>query len=325
MKEPKVYIDENKISTKELNEYSNRYNRKLPKDYVQFLLEFNGGAIYEPSNAYIWRFPIQRFFSLGDLILQEQTNVGYNDWEWMSEDQHLNLSYSHKELLPIAQCEQGTIMLSLNSDEFGKVYYSHYTGGEGVEKSRFNSFSELFNNYKIPENENPKSKEEHYYAGRKLFEGQFFWTREDMNLGFERFKDVYKFYNDPNFKEPEPFNTTLIQHYLHHKLIFKFLLDEGAETSGLFNQTMNFELIQYLCENMELDINKPHDGYHPIIFWSGSGHNSNSDIKSHKELMDKILESNLPIDYSIKDSEGRTVKERYQILKSKYDQYWNKT
>jgi hypothetical protein len=324
MKEPKIYIDEHKVSKAQIENYSKRFNRRLPVDYVRFLINFNGGSIYEPSTAYVWRFPIQRFFSLGDLVLQEQTNVGYNDWEWMSKDEHLKLDYGYKDLLPIAQCEQGTIMLSLNNDEFGNIYHSHYTGGEGVEKGRFKSFGELLKNYEIPENETPKSEEEHYYAGRKLFEEQFFWTRENLNLGFERFKEVYNFYDNPNYKEPEPFNTSIIQNYLHHKLIFKFLIEEGAEAKGLFNQTMNFEMIEFLSTEMGLDINEPYNGYHPIITWSSCGHNSNSHIKSHKELMDKILSSNLPIDYSIKDKEGRTIKERYEVLKNKYKIYWEK-
>ena len=305
MKEPNIYIDESSVSYSDIESYCQRFKRKLPADYKEFLLKYNGGALYEPEEAEIWTFPIQRFLSLGDLMVQEQTKVGYNDWECMEDDEHLNLGYNYKDLLPIAQCEQGAIMISLNSSEYGQIYFSHYTGGEGVEKIKYNSFSELYNSYGIP----------------KLFEGQFFSTRENLNLGFERFKEVYKFYNNPNLKEPEPSNTTLIQHYLHHKLIFEFLLEQGAEIDGLFNQTKDFEMIQYLYNDLGLDINQPNEWCSPIITWSG-GHHSNWDVKFNKELMDKLISSKLPIDYNVKDKEGRTAMERYKILNSQYEKYW---
>jgi len=323
MKEPKIYIDESKVSNNGIESYCKTFKRNLPSSYKEFLLKYNGGAIYQPLNVYLNCFPIQRFFSLGDLILQEQIDVGYNDWEFMTQDEYLNLGYDFKELLPIAQCEQGTIMISLNSKEYGKVYFSHYTGGEGVYESKFNSFNEFINNYRIPHDEVPKSEEEYYYVGRKLFEEQFFWTRDNLKLGYERFKEVYSFYSNPNLKEPEPLNTTIIQQYLHHDLIFEFLLQQGAKTDGLFNRTKDFQMIQYLYNELRLDINKPNEWCHPIITWSG-GHHSSWDVKFNKELMDKLLSSKLPIDYSVKDKEGRSAMERYEILNSQYEKYWGK-
>ena len=322
MKDPKIYIDENPITKKRLDKYMIDFGRELPDDYQSFLLEFNGGAIYEPSTAYVWRFPINRFLSLGDLELQEKTNCGFNDWEWMSDDDNLPDNHQSKELLPIAICDQGTIMLSLKEETYGNIYHSHYTGGEGVEKGRFNSFQDLLNNYKIPENETPTEASEFYYANRKLFDSGLFITREKPEVRLERFKEVYQFSGDPNFKEPEPFNTTLLQHYLHWRPIFQFLVTKGANTEGLYIHTSNFEMIKYLYSELGLDINKPYNGYYPIIAWSSVG-STDWDTKIKKELMDKLFDSDLDIDWSIKDKNGNTIKERYEKLKERYDKKWN--
>jgi len=321
MKEPKIYIDENPISEERLKKYMIDFERKLPNDYQSFLLRYNGGAIYEPSNAYIWRFPINRFLSLGDLELQEKTNCAFNDWDWMNDDEYLPDNHQSKELLPIAICDQGTIMLSLKKEKYGNIYHSHYTGGEGVEKGKFNSFQALLDNYKIPDNEEPTEENEFYYANRKLFNSGIFITRENPELGLERFKEVYEFYGDPNFKEPEPFNTTLLQHYLHWKPIFEFLVHQGADTIGLYNRTRSFEMIEYLSSELKLDINKPHEGYYPIISWSGLGH-TDSDVKHNKELMDKLFASNLGIDWTVNDKNGNTARERYKKLEERYNKKW---
>ena len=224
-----IYVDENPINSTELNQYMVQYHRQLPEDYQQFLINFNGGAIYHPEKRKYFFFNINRFFSLGDLILQEKTNCRFNDWDFMSEDEQLREQLNYKELLPIANCDQGTIMLSLRQEDIGAIYYSHYTGGEGVRKSPFKSFEEFLSCFSINENEKAPHREEYYHADRKLFESNFFITQEDANLGLERFKQVYSKFNDPNFKEKPPFNTSLLQKYVFWKPIFNFLIEQGAQ------------------------------------------------------------------------------------------------
>ena len=325
MKALHIYKDENSIKEEEIASYSQLFNRLLPKDYIDFLLQFNGGAIYHPKSMSLETLPITRFFSLGDLILQEQTKVSFNDWQTLEDDENYSLQYSARNLLPIASTTyNGFIHISLDKSEYGKIYETEYHGGTGLNESRYSSFTEFLKEFSITKYEVPTPSKSYYYADHKLFEPGYFWTNENLELGFKRFKEVYEFYgSNPNLKEQEPLNTTLIQTYLTHKLIFEFLIDQGAETEGLYHHTKDFEMIQYLHNDLKIDINKPNESCNPIITWSG-GHFSKWDVKFNKELFDKLLKSKLPIDYTVKDKEGRTAMQRYEILNLQYEKYWRK-
>lgn len=222
MKKPKIYVDEKPISKKSLEKYMSEFERNLPIDYQSFLLKNNGGPIFHTSKSNTMDFYIDRFLSLGDLILQEKTGCAFNDWESMETDEYLPDNHNFKELLPIASNVHGSLMLSLKTESYGKVYYSIYSGGEGVYSSNFNSFRELLDNYRIPKDEKIDTQNQVYFPNCKLFEKKFFVNYEKPDLGLERFKELYKDLENPNFKKPEPFRTSLIQSYLDWKPIFDF-------------------------------------------------------------------------------------------------------
>ena len=77
MKSIKIKKEEFDTNRETIAKAESLWDKNFPKEYVEFLLENNGGVVYPnnpnlgPENkTEIW--PIERFFSIGDIIIQRK-------------------------------------------------------------------------------------------------------------------------------------------------------------------------------------------------------------------------------------------------------------
>ena len=104
----------------------------------------------------------------------------------------------------------------------------------------------------------------------------------------------------------------------------KILKDRGANLDGLLLTSRNFKVIKFLIEEVKQDINQQYEGEYPMIAQTWlSPSSANSKIKQF-ELIKDIASLPIEINLTLKDDEGRTVKERIEILKNEYLVYAQK-
>lgn len=315
MKKLEIYPDEAPFAIEELIAFEEKIGVELPRYYREFLVSYNGGVSVHNTSEYL-RFAIERFFSLEDLKIQNEYTVDFNDMESIleySDEFEIDL----KKLITIGICEQGTVLTSLNENEFGQIYFSHFSGGEGLEKTELKNFSELLNSL------DGGYTEEHlneYLIGKKIFGRTFFYIRDNPELGLKRFKNFY-FYTKSKFKGQDilSMGRTLPQQYLNERVIFDFLISQGEPLSGLFSYAWNIEILKYLLEDLKLDINQPiENGEYPLVRFS-SFYTSRWNLENYKKIMDFLLKGDYELNLSVKDKEGRTVSERIKLQNEEYE------
>lgn len=125
-------------------------NIRLPKDYVEFLLRYNGGR------------PKKNSCDLIEVIDTIETTCGISWFYTLAEDYNYNLFENYqiflnrmpKELIPIASDGCGNqICLAVQGDNYGKVYFwdhdwEHDEGEEPTYRNIYliaNSFTEFVN------------------------------------------------------------------------------------------------------------------------------------------------------------------------------------
>ena len=109
-----IYIDE-------IEKFEEKIDAKLPKDYVEFLLKYNGGR------------PKQDAYNNMIEPINSQIDGGAVSWFYtLAEDYHYNLFKNYqifenrmpKELIPIGDDGGGNqICLAVGGDNYGKVYF----------------------------------------------------------------------------------------------------------------------------------------------------------------------------------------------------------
>lgn len=289
---------------KEIAKAEALWDKNFPKEYVDFLLKYNGAIVYPtwpnlgPENkTEIWG--IERFFSVGDLIIQKQYPMTYTLHN-IDEENFEEYNLDPNELLVFAQGDRGIYFLNLSKDEFSQIYIANFSGGDGISKTNCNSFATFLESLGQPEwsdeEFNPNFEfSNDYNSGMKVLRTHLYYTPEKPELGLKRFKEVFKYVGEimPN----ENGYPTIAQKYVDDRPKLEYLLKEGCSKEGLLRYSRNPETIKFLIDELKLDINKEYKGRYPLQTYLTPG--STYDIKVKYELMDKMLEMRIDMDWSI--------------------------
>ena len=324
----KLEFNQDEFSTSEEQiEYAEKiWGTEFPQEYKSFLLRQNGGEVY-PNTPFIetttecelwW---IERFCSTNDLILQKRYPMGYTYIEQHQEEDLEVFNISRNELLTIAVAGRGCYYINLSKEQYGQIYHANYQGGDGIVRLKTRSFDEFLNSMK-PYDENYAF--EGFNNSRKIYDISYFDTPNNPELGLNRFDEVMAKIGNANSKSRES-DWTVIQYYAsyrqHNKMkkhIFNHLFKPDINMEGLLRRSMDYEIILQLVLEYGQDYNKPYKGIYPIhCITSGSM----SKIKEDYELLDKLIKSDIEIDYNIKDSKGKNVIERIKEMNEMYKKY----
>lgn len=346
-----ILRDEFPADADRVRKFEARKGIRFPEDFHNFLLEYNGGVPVpsEPGgdglSTYI--FPIERFYSIQDIEL----GVIYNQQEiqlHIEQDiSDFEMDVDPGKLIFIAICERGNVHLNCGEKGNGEIYYSNYSGGEGLEKTGIMSFSALLENLSSSDEDWMFDKDDPAYknwVSDKIFtfEYSFYWDDEVQHQSLERFKEMLAFYGDPN-KVHEGRGKNVIQHFINNPYVLKYLLnsggnipdnlgrvynleslkylvERGANVEGLINNTNNIEVIRYLIEECGQDINQLHAGVYPLLrFTEVDNVFSNHSRTVQYHLIEDILSLGIPLDLDLQDEKGRTIQKRIDLIKEKYD------
>ena len=312
----------------QIKEAEEVWGTAFPEEYKTFLLAQNGGQVFPniPSikttkKCELWW--IERFCSVNDLILQKKYPMGYTYFRHHKEYKENLKPYkvSRHDLLAIAVSDRGPYYINLSKKQYGQIYHASYQGGDGFVKLKTKSFNEFLNSFKPF----PEAEFKGFEKTRKVCDSRFYYTPEKPQLGMERFKEVLSFLGDANSKARDS-DWTVIQHYAHvdpyDKMgnhIFEHLLNHGGNTEGLLLRIKNFATMEKLIKEYGADFNQPYKGRYPIHLITGIS--SWNTIKVNYELLDKLLNSDIEIDLSIKDQEGRSPIDRMKKMVIEYEKY----
>ncbi|WP_028979868.1 SMI1/KNR4 family protein [Sporocytophaga myxococcoides] len=331
MKNIKIFKEEFDTNLKEIERAEEVWKAQFPSDYKVFLLQYNGGVPYpncptisSENNSELW--PVNRFFSIGDVIIQKEHPMTYTLHDIDKEDfERLNLNNEY--LLVFALGERGVYIMNLNSEDFGQIYFANYSGGDGIIKVNTNSFSEFINSLDMPkwteEEYDPDFQlTKHYYSSNKIFQDYLYHTPNNPSLGFNRFKEVFAVLGD--IQPPEDGYPNIPQKYVHDKLKLEYLLEQGCKTDGLLRYANNAGIIKYLIVEKGLDINEIYKGRYPLQSYLTS--TAKYEIKKKYELIHDLLELGIEMDWSIKGikvdgSPDLPMIEKLKVLHDEYLQY----
>jgi hypothetical protein len=130
MKKIKISDSENKLINEDILHFENRYNIKLPKNYKDFLLKFNGGYVDDEERDFLHSFNSLKY---GEVTLEDAIDTYI-----------LNDNLLSKDFLPIANTYSDnpiTICLKQNQN-FGKIVIFYFDRDEEPDFAA-NSLEEL--------------------------------------------------------------------------------------------------------------------------------------------------------------------------------------
>ncbi len=351
----RILKEEFPCKMEQINEIEKINNVKFPDDYKDFLLKYNGGAVVpnypKSENSKVDIFPLERFFSVGDIKIISSSK--YSELrELITDDYNDELfDLNPEKLVFIGQCERGNLLIYCGEDDFGRICYANYSGGNGIEKTSYQSIFSLLNSLTSWDEEPvdlSKITQENFQS-RKIFEmgDYFFDDNYDSTLALQRFKEVLSFYGDPN-KFDKRHEKDVVQFYINNPAILsylesigaklpsqlqginnieslKFLISKGVSSNGLLNSTRNLEVIKFLVEEVGHDLNKPFEGKYPLLeyahLWESYSLWSRS---SQYVLIQGLLKLGYDLDLNIKDENGQSVKEKIAILEVSHKKYTEK-
>ncbi len=275
------------------------WGASFPKEYKDFLLKFNGGIIFPDfpkikidSEWQLW--PINRIFSIGDLILQKEGKMNYPCLPPQGEYNQIKYDVDFEKLITFAEAERGLYYLNLDSNDFSQIYFACYSDWDGFVRVETNSFNEFINSLKSYSGQ--KSIKYPSGEGNKVYKKWLFESETAPNLGLKRFSEVYDYYKT-NLEDGSAYRS-VIQHYTNYPPNFlEFLIKKGEDIEGLLISAKKIEMIKPLIENHGLDFNKPYNGIFPIQVLTGIDEIT---YKSDFELIHKLLENNIEIDWNVK-------------------------
>ncbi|MEZ5056334.1 MAG: SMI1/KNR4 family protein [Saprospiraceae bacterium] len=243
-----ILKDEFPITEERVKKFENEKGIKLPQDYRNFILEFNGGVVvpnYPISEKLKTEiFPIERFYSLQDIELGVIANQRER-MEYVIDDINSGKEYFEKgnrqwgfdiefeKLIFIGVCERGTLHLYCGENGYGEIWYSNYSGGEGLENTGLKSFTELLNSLSSLDEEWIFDKSNPAYENWEsdkvfTFNYYFYWEDDIQEKSLQRFKEVLASYGDPN-KVHKIKETDVVNYYLNYPIVLKSLIDSGAK------------------------------------------------------------------------------------------------
>lgn len=302
MKQLQIIKEEFDTNTSEIERLEALYGFKLPVDYKDFLLKNNGCVIY-PNYPTISNeknydlFSLERFLSVGDIILQKQHPLYFTNYNDQSEGGELNKLNKDHHLIFAFTDRGGMYFFDLSPENFGQIYYGHHCGT--MVKINTNSFTSFINSFDHYPSQSDTIDQNYvfklHYSQYKIFQNDLFYTPHKPELGLQRFKEVFEINGD--FQPTENGYPNVPQKYVNDKSKLDFLLSMGCSKLGLLNYAKDAHIVKYLIQDIGLDINEPYKGRFPLqnFLTPGSGNDCNIKYK----LMDELLGMDLEMDWDI--------------------------
>jgi hypothetical protein len=330
MNKVKFYKEEFDTNISEIAEAESLYDRNFPEEYKQFLLRNNGGISYPsfPTIATHKGFAlwdIEMFHSVGYIIVRKHqiNNSEYPEHEEYELDKY---GLKNENLLSFALGERGWYFMDLSIEEKGQLYFCNYSDGDGIVKIETNSFNKFLESLGFSEwseieyNPNFEFSTIHY-SSNKIFRHHLFSTPFDPSIGVKHFSKVFKFFGNKQPQENGYLN--VIQQYVYDREKLDFLLDQGCSTEGLLLRAYTFDSIKYLVNELNLDINESIDGRYPLQNYLSPS--STADVKNKYELIHKLLDSKIDINWSVKGKlyNGEPDVPVLEKLMNLNKQYWD--
>ena len=147
------------ITEKDIIDFENKYDFKLPKEYKDFLLSYNGGYLpysikldenyYDLENVYSNNTEVNRFYSL-----QETTGLLESDHVYC-EDGIFSQNFIPNKLSPFATDHVGYYIfyIGVGENNLGKIYSYDHQGDlcEPGEELKYlcESFTDFVNGFQI--------------------------------------------------------------------------------------------------------------------------------------------------------------------------------
>lgn len=139
-----------------LEGFESKWNIKFPKEYRNFLLEYNGGIPYPASFSLIKKTTlidsliseIRNFMAISTNWQNSKLDYGSNmDWLYSVYRNRFDMP---KHMLPIAIADLGVVCISINEKDYGKIYFWE-TESEQFQliSNSFKEFLESLYEYKI--------------------------------------------------------------------------------------------------------------------------------------------------------------------------------
>jgi hypothetical protein len=319
--------EESKTNRKEIRKIESLLGKDLPSEYINFLLTYNGASCY-PNRPSVKTtnletksdtlFPIDRFLSVGDIINYKSNNCWFDFIDHIPDDVLVNLNLDKSNLLIFALGERGNYLLNLADDDYSRIYFSCYSGCDGLSKLMTNSFNEFINSLSIESDlpkEEIKNLEDYRLTirGHKCFHPYYFYHGDNHN-------EIYanRFYECYNFKHSQIINyntdgRTFLELYIDHLEIVKYLISRGHKPAGL-KYAKKYNVIEFLI-SQDLNLYKldEHKGFSydaPIIRYSKS--------TNYYHVFHQFLVNKNDIDWDFEGLDGLTVIENLNEMVKRY-------
>jgi len=196
----------------EIEQLENKLQKRLPNEFKDFLLKFNGGSTslckpklegkdklgtYNPK----YFLEIDTMLSVGDILLQLEYPMNYDHLRPPNDDVDY-FGLNHKNLIAFALASDmgGTYYMNLDDRDFGRIFLA-WDSLIHIETKSFRTFFDSLTNSDGTAN-SPFRK--------KVFDERIYATYGKPELGLKRFKEVFSYKNDIDAKW---MNMSLIEHY----------------------------------------------------------------------------------------------------------------
>jgi len=325
----KIKKEEYDTTRAEIAKAESLWERNFPKDYVKFLLQYNGAVVYPnwpnlgpENNTEIWG--IERFLSIGDIILQKYDPVPSSRIE-IEEMYFGDYDLSSQNILVFAQGERGVYFINLAKEEYGQIYIANFAGGDGVSKTTAKSFDDFVSSLGVPEWDEEEFNENFEFSNElenwlKVFQSNLFYTRSNPAIGFQRFKEVFEF-TKQTYPSEDGF-VSISRKYVNDRMKLEYLLQNGCSTDGLLLDASNIDTVKYLVQNLNLDINQPYGDRYPLQRFLSPSYTADS--KRCYKLIHNLLDEKINLDWSVKGKiySGELDGPLIEKLRSLNSQYW---
>lgn len=126
----KFRLSEQKLTGLEILEFEREFKLKLPKSYHNIISKYNGG------------YPEKKYFE-GNTVLF--LPIKYGDWN-LNESLLITKDVIPKNSLPFADFKEGSLYMSLNKDDYEKIYFFDESGEYELVADSFDDFMNQLSN-----------------------------------------------------------------------------------------------------------------------------------------------------------------------------------
>ncbi len=120
----KFRLSEQKLTDLEILEFEREFKLKLPTSYRNIISEYNGG------------YPEKKYFE-GNTVLF--LPIKYGNWN-LNESLAITKDVIPKNSLPFADFKEGSLYMSLNNDDYEKIYFFDESGEDELAAESFEDF-----------------------------------------------------------------------------------------------------------------------------------------------------------------------------------------